>query len=220
MKIFKKHLLYQLIRDYLPDNPIIVEAGAFDGTDTQKTAAFWPAATIHAFEPVPEIFKLLQAHTAPLAHVHRHQVALSNTTGSATFHVSQKPSRAGKPFQAGSLHAPHERLAWTDTQYTHTISVPTITLDEWAHQNKIDHIDFIWLDAQGHELAILHGAPELLKTVKVIYTEVHFIQAYHGQPLADELIGWIEAQGFVQLAQDYTNQTDWFFGNVVFVRTS
>lgn len=220
MNIFKKHQLYTLISPYLPTHPVIIEAGAFDGSDTQKTAAFWPQATIHAFEPVPEIFELLTQSTASLENIHRYQIALSNTNGHATFHVSQKPSRPGKPFQAGSLHEPHERLAWSDAQYTHTITVPTIRLDDWAHEHAIDHIDFLWLDAQGHELAILRGAPEMLNTVKVIYVEVHFIQAYHGQPLAHELISWIEAQGFELIAQDYENETDWFFGNVIFVRNT
>ena len=32
----------RLCASLLPGNPVIVEAGAFDGTDTKKLAAFWP----------------------------------------------------------------------------------------------------------------------------------------------------------------------------------
>ena len=48
-----------------------------------------------------------------------------------------------------------------------------------------------WLDAQGHELAILQGATNILKTVTVLYTEVNFIHAYKDQPLYDEIKSWL-----------------------------
>src|ERR1700733_5696671 len=41
---------------YLPSNPIIVEAGAFDGKDTQLMAQFFPQGAIHTFEPDPDNF--------------------------------------------------------------------------------------------------------------------------------------------------------------------
>ncbi len=218
MKIIKKHELLPLIKEYLPDAPVIVEAGAFNGSDTKKLAAFWPQATIHTFEPVPEIFALLEENTAAIPTVRRYPVALSSTIGQQTFYVSQKPSRPERPFQAGSLHEPHERLHHSDAIYPTTITVQTTTLDSWAHEHKVNHIDFLWLDAQGHELAIVQGATELLRTVKVLYTEVHFIQAYKEQPLYEELKKWIESQGFVMIAKDFTDQPTWFFGNALFVR--
>lgn len=219
MIIIKKHELLPLIKSYLPEAPCIVEAGTFDGSDTKKLAALWPNATIHAFEPVPEIFHMLEQKTADIPQINRYWVALSNKTGTALFHVSQKPSRPDKPFQAGSLHEPHERLAHSDATYPTTITVNTVTLDEWAAMHNVPAIDFLWLDAQGHELAILQGARNVLKTVKAIYTEVHFINAYKEQPLYEELKTWIEEQGFTLIARDFTDQPQWFFGNALFVRS-
>lgn len=213
----KKQELLPFIARYVPERPVIVEAGAFDGKDTQRAAAFWPRSTIHAFEPVPEIYALLRSNTHELANVHTYNLALSSSQGMAEFHVSEKTSRPGKPFQAGSLHEPQERLQWSDARYTHTIQVPTITLEHWATQQHITQIDMLWLDAQGHELEILKGSGQLLKHISVIYTEVHFINAYQGQPLYEELKSWLEENGFTQVAQDFKDQTSWFFGNVVFV---
>ena len=48
------------IKQFLPKNPVIVEAGAHIGRDTLKMHAIWPQATIHAFEPVPPLFKQLK----------------------------------------------------------------------------------------------------------------------------------------------------------------
>lgn len=214
----QKHQLLPFIARYLCEDPVIVEAGAFDGKDTRANATFWNTSTIHAFEPVPDIYELLQYNTRELSNVHIHNLALSSTRGVATFHVSEKPSRPGKPFQAGSLHEPRERLQWSDARYTRTIEVQTTTLDQWADEQKIQKIDLLWLDAQGHELDILKGAHTILPQVSAIYTEVHFIHAYEGQPLYEELKAWLENHGFTQVAQDFQDQSRWFFGNVLFVR--
>lgn len=58
--------------EYLPSAPVIVEAGAHVGSDTQAMARRWRAATIHAFEPVPELFELLRTNVMELACVRCH----------------------------------------------------------------------------------------------------------------------------------------------------
>jgi len=55
MIICKPHQFVDIVAPYLPANPVIIEAGAFNGSDTIKLAKKWPQATIHAFEPVPAI---------------------------------------------------------------------------------------------------------------------------------------------------------------------
>lgn len=50
----------EYIAQFLPPNPIIIEAGAHIGRDTKKMARQWPNAHIHAFEPVPALFEILK----------------------------------------------------------------------------------------------------------------------------------------------------------------
>lgn len=212
------HSVLRFITPYLPDNPVIIEAGAFHGYGTVIMAQNWPQAVIHAFEPVPDIFAKLEAKTRTRAQVQCYQLALSDTMGSAVFHLAEKPEKPGIPTQAGSLLRPKERLSWSPMVYQQDIEVKTITLDEWANQHNKEHIDFLWLDLQGHELAALKGAIHLLQTVTVVYTEVHFIEAYDQQPLFEEVSEWLQNQGFSLVAQDFTDQISWFFGNAVFIR--
>lgn len=218
MLILKKNEILSLIKTYLPDNPTIVEAGAFDGRDTRLLSQTWPHGTIHAFEPVPDIFALLEKNTAQLPNVQRHNIALSGTTGTATFYVSQKPAKPEQPFQAGSLLKPKERLKISDVEYKKTLDVPTITLDAWAAKMGINHIDFLWLDMQGMELNVLKSAPHIVSRAHVIYTEVEFIEAYEGQYLYKDVNDWLTEHGFKEVARDFADQTSWFFGNALFVR--
>ncbi len=218
IKIIKSHLALEFIKPYLPENPIIVEAGAFKGHDTLKLANMWPRSIIHAFEPVPELFEELQNRTANIKNIHCYKLALSNHDGTATFHISEHPKRPGTPSQAGSLLKPKERLKHTLIYFTGTIEVPTITLDSWAEQNNINHVDFLWLDMQGHELAMPKASSHILKTVQVIHTEVEFIESYENNPQYEEVKNWLESNGFTLVAQTFDNQSAHFFGNVIFVK--
>ncbi len=210
--------IFPILKEYLPANSIIVEAGSFDGRDTKKLSALLPNATIHAFEPVPEIYEKLIAETASLSNVHCYHVALSNTTQTATFYVAENPRKPGKICQAGTLMPPKERLSKSPIIYPKTIQVSTLSLAEWAFQNNINKVDFMWLDLQGHELAVLKGSGTLLKATTLIFLEVNFIKAYEDQPSAQEVDEWLKNQGFEPVARDFEDQNQWFFGAILYKR--
>jgi FkbM family methyltransferase len=216
--IFKPHEAINHIKPYLSDTPIIIEAGAFNGGDTQKLAAAWPRGTIHAFEPVPEIFQKLQKNTAYLSNVHCYPLALGPTDGTATFYMAEKKEKPGIPTQAGSLLQPKERLAISPILFPHTIQVPTITLTTWAQTYGVTKIDFMWLDMQGCELDVLKASPSILEQTTALYMEVGFIEAYEGQKKYAEIVEWLAIYNFKEVGRDFENQTDWFFGNVLFVK--
>jgi len=73
----------------------------------------------------------------------------------------------------------------------------------------------MWLDMQGYELNALKACSAILKTVKVILTEVEFVEAYEGQYLFVEVKQWLEQQGFTMIAR--TAYPHWF-ADALFVR--
>lgn len=218
MIIFNHNQTITILKQFLPTNPIIVEAGAFNGGDTKKMSATWPDGTIHAFEPVPEIYELLLKNTHEYQNIHYYPYALSNKNGTELFYVSEHPENPGVASQAGSLHKPKDRLTVSPLIFPRTITVPTIALHSWAAQHNIAHIDLLWLDTQGHELAILQAAQPLLDSIHVVLAEVSFIESYYDQPTLHDLISWMEQQGFKHVGSDFDNTTKNFFGNVLFVR--
>jgi len=220
MIIFNSHKTIETLTQFLPKNPIIVEAGAFDGKDTQKMAHQWPHCTIHAFEPLPEIFTRLHANTQHLPNIHRHPYALSNKNGQELFYISEKPTKPGIASQANSLHAPKDRLKVSPLIFPRTTIVETITLTTWAQNHHITHIDLLWLDTQGHELSILQAAQDFLPSIDLILAEVSFIESYHNQPLYTDVVAWMEQHGFTHIGRDFTDQTTSFFGNALFRRSA
>jgi FkbM family methyltransferase len=203
-----------IVKKLLPENPIILEAGAYNGGDVIKSAQMWSKGTIYAFEPMPNLFEQLKAKTKNFHNVHCYQIALSDATGTAKFYVS-----SGSSDMSSSLLKPKDHLKYhPDVFFTKTIEVQAFNLDEWAHQNNVDHIDFMWLDMQGSEMAMLQAAPKILKTVQVIFTEVNKFEVYAGCPTYPVMKAWFESQGFVAVIEDLDTWVD--FGDVLFVRKS
>lgn len=187
----------ELISLFLPRHPVIVEAGAHIGGDTQEMVALWPDCTIHAFEPAPEIFKKLTYNTSHLPNVHRYPLALSDKKEKALFYLS-----SGTSDGSSSLLEPKEHLNIHQTVYFRDVAeVDTITLDEWAAINNVDHIDFMWLDMQGHEYTMLKASPKMLSTVQVLYLEISYEELYIGTALFPEVRVWLESQGFKYITE-------------------
>jgi len=211
----KKHLKGEIplefIGQFLPDNPIILEAGAHIGTDTLKMATYWPHSIIHAFEPVPAVLKELEGRIASFTNVYCYPLALSNTSGETTLFVSNGESNG-----SSSLLPPKEHLIiHPSVSFDEKILVKTITIDDWARISNIQKVDFLWLDLQGVELKVLKSGTELLKSVKVIYTEVSLVENYEGGELYSDLREWLEFKGF-RVVREELPWVD--MGNVLFVR--
>lgn len=200
----------EIIAHYLPPNPVIVEAGAHIGRDTKKMYTIWPKCTIHAFEPVPELFAELTKNVAKYSNVFCYPYALSSQIMTTTLYKS-----GGRSTATSSLYEPMGYLQEHPETFFTPITVQTITLDSWAKQNTIHTVDMLWLDMQGGELAALQGAQELLKRVSVIHTEVALNERYKNAPLYPEIKNWLEKHGF-SVAYEALGKSHW--GNVLFVR--
>lgn len=210
-RVSQPRVTMEMIASVLPASPVIVEAGAHNGSETVAMSAAMPGCTIHAFEPVPAVFAKLAERTKDLPNVRRHPLALSDRNVSSPMFVS-----SGETDAASSLLKPKEHLrAIPRVRFETTIEVRAVTLSDWARENNVGRVDFLWLDMQGHELAALRGAGDLLDTVTAIYTEVSLIELYEDAPLYHEVRTWLEHRGFRVHGVDFSYAEA---GDVLFVR--
>lgn len=204
-------VIKKVIKHLLPENPVIIDAGAHMGGDTCELATTWPKGTVYAFEPMPNLYAHLVKNTKSFSNIKTFPLALSDKSGRADFYVS-----SGSSDCSSSLLAPKDHLKYhPDVYFKSLIQVDVLNLDEWAGANGVSRIDFMWLDMQGSELAMLKAAPKILQTVSVIFMEVNFYEVYEGCPLYAEVKEWFENQGFRVIHEEFS----WVdFGNVLFVR--
>ena len=194
----------------LPDAPIIVEAGAQFGEDSQWMSQLWPQGTIYAFEPSPESFPALQKVAEQYHNVVAIHQALSNIKGEFPFYLSGGASSLLCPtnsFNADYFHA----------DVDHPIMVPVITLDEWALHNNVNNIDFLWLDMEGNELNALQGSIDVLRNVKLIYTEVNLQHFWNNCAMYDDVKSWMSDHGFIEI---WSYIVPHWHGNVLFLNTN
>lgn len=199
----------QYIAQFLPENPIIIEAGAHKGIDTLKMHALWPQATIHVFEPVPALYEQLKANTQHITTIHCYPYALSNKNSIQPLYISSGIDAVSSLLKPTDYFNSNPAITFT------THSVESITLNTWAQRYHITYIDFMWLDAQGHELEILKGAGDLLQTLTALLTEISVIERYHDNIPYHSLRLWLESYNF-SLQAEALGKKGW--GNALFIK--
>jgi FkbM family methyltransferase len=202
------------IKKYLSEDINILEAGAANGSDTIEMSQLFPKATIYAFEPIPFYFKQLQNTVINCKNVKVFQYAIGDKSGISKFNLSRIED--GSIVSSSSLLNPKKHVeAHPHILFNDSISVNTITIDDFCSQNRIERLDFLWLDLQGSEYQALISSPKILETVKVIHAEVSLIDTYEGVVLYPEFKKWLNSKGFIVVIEELPFKD---MGNVLFVR--
>lgn len=208
---------------YMPDDPVIIDAGAFDGVEGSILARTWPRGRVHSFEPIPEIFEKLVQTASKTPNMSIYNYALSTTDGKSVMFISEFATQPGIATHSASLRAPKEHIQYAPhVVFPRSITVDTFKIDTWAELNGIDHVDMMWLDMQGVELEVLKASPKILATTRVILLEVEFVEAYEGQYLYEDIKKWFEEKGFTLIwcnfDVNYPTQNGQWCGDALFVR--
>jgi len=200
---------------FLPYNPIIIEAGAFRGDETLRLAKQWPQGHIIALEPNPEAFEHLQKkmHHESITNVELHNLALNTYTGIAYLNVCHGMKGEDPAFGFASSLLP---LAQDMEVYCKgpQIVAPCATLDDFCKKIEIDHIDLLRLELEGVELHVLKSSPHILQNTKIIYVKTIMHPHRRGMTEYSELKEFLEKSDFVLLSHRYQPGT---IGHAVFL---
>lgn len=180
--------LYELFgrKDYGEDfsGQTVVDVGAYNG-DSAVYFALQGARRVIALEPYPPSFALAEENIQRMGLADRVTLvpaALGVESGEAKFQVAP-----AEP-DANSLKPPDTPLQKL-IAYSDTVSVPVLSLPELRRRFGLEEIDFLKLDCEGCEFALLEGLPEAeLRKVRVWHIE------YHARP--EPLLGRLVAAGF------------------------
>lgn len=147
---------YALLRRMAADwrSPTLIDAGAFLGAWTEVALEACPSAKIHVLEPNAASFRELNAKLGGRALLHN--VGISDEP--RTQELLAPPEMP----DMGSLHRRDlSRFDWV-SEPEPVGTVELTTLDRFCEENGISRVDFLKLDVEGHEVAALDGAGELL----------------------------------------------------------
>lgn len=172
-------------RNWGSGTPVVVDIGANVGYFSLFMLHINPQAELHAYEPIPTNFALLQSYqeeNKDLAFsIYNEAVAAEKGVLELTFDKADSFSTSASIFE--------------DKANQDAISVPAITLNEVFDRLSGSEIDFLKVDCEGSEYGILFNCPiEKLARIKHIALETHPGKAANEN--RDALAAYLQDNGF------------------------
>ena len=182
--------------------PVFIDVGASDGRVWLSWFKQSPDAHIYAFEPDPRNFEKMQERQAGKPNVRMYDTAVStvDSPSGIPFYISNdRNSSSVYPYDQNNIrkwkYPPGRRLFKTIEQ----ITVPAIRLDTLIKKERIRYVDFLKIDAQGHELEILKSLGKSITKVREIVVEASLtpFSIYDGQTnQKDEIMDFMTRNNF------------------------
>lgn len=134
---------------------VVLDVGANKGLWTEQLLQRAPNAVVHAFEPQPACHENLVRLYAGRPNVHMHRSAVSNTSGQSSLHFDEAGS--------GLASLSKRQLDHFGIDFSKSIEVETVVLDDFVEANGIGSIDIAKFDVEGHEFAAFQGFSRTLQ---------------------------------------------------------
>ncbi len=182
-------------RHYIPTLGTIIDAGANQGQFAIAANYFYPNAHIHSFEPLPDVFPVLQQNTRRLNAITTYNIALGNTNGKLEFY-SNAYSHASSALHVSEL----QKSMLPKTADSHSIEATVQRLDDLHQTIQLNSPVLLKMDVQGFEKEVLKGATNILTQIDYLLFESSFVQLYDGEPLFDEMHSFVKELGFELIA--------------------
>jgi FkbM family methyltransferase len=169
----------------------VLDAGANRGQFALFAAHRFPRAELLCFEPLDGPRDILRRAIGPTPRLTVFGVALGSRSESAEFNVSAADD------SSSLLPIGHRQSSvFPGTELLETITVRVCRLDELVRPEDLKHPVLLKIDVQGAELGVLEGSGAVLDAVDAVLVEASFVELYCGQPLVDEIWGFMRHNGF------------------------
>jgi FkbM family methyltransferase len=192
-----------------------IDVGAHRGQKSLPHAARNPDSIVYAFEPLIHFANQIASQRKNYIVL---PCAVTLTNGVVPFYVNA--------YEASSSVLPLSRRGvsqWIGGDKLHQVKrvlVPSIRLDTFMEQVRIEKVDYLKVDAQGLDLQVVQSAGRLIDRIQKATLEVTTVShcVYEGQPQASVVVAWMERHGFE--IESRRRQSHGQEENITFVRES
>ena len=170
----EENFIKKILPGYLKrSSPTFFDIGANVGHYSLTLRQFFPSATIYSLEPHPITFRTLS-----LLQERENILCFNKALGSS---IGKLPL-FDEATANGSQHATLNKDVIGEIHHQQSIvyDIEVDTLDNFASKHNIAYIDFMKIDTEGSELAVLRGGRELLaqKRIGIIQFEFNEMNIY------------------------------------------
>ena len=158
----ERYLIHRLLPRLLKEHrrPVLFDVGANEGNFSADLLAAFPDAFVYSFEPHGRTFERLSKRLGNRCRVFNS--GLGDTVG------SMKLYDVGD-HEEGTSHASLYSDVIIDLHHrpVEAVDVEIKILDDVVEELGVERIDFLKIDTEGHELAVLKGAARLFKENRI-----------------------------------------------------
>jgi FkbM family methyltransferase len=194
MRLLERDAFGMLTRVIDPAQPItVIDVGAHVGDTVARALGEFPNATIHALEPSPQVYPVLERRAAELGRVKPHRLAAGDRSGTAELRLT------GDPLFTSTLEPKPQTHDYLGGRVASAgrATVSLTTLDELAVFAGIDRAEIIKIDVQGVELGVLRGAAGLLRSGTLgVICEAQLVAEYEGASTFAQIDAFLSGVGF------------------------
>jgi FkbM family methyltransferase len=187
----ERALMEKLLKYYSVD--IVIDVGANVGQYSFELMAAGYTGVILSFEPIKEAFDQLKLKAMPFPQWQVYHFGVGSSIQELEMNISQN-------LVSSSILGITQTTVQAEplTRYIRKEKVSMITLDSFFEGKKLGSFraPLLKLDVQGFELEVLKGAISLLPKIKLIQSELSFLQLYEGGPLYDEVFSFMKKNNF------------------------
>jgi FkbM family methyltransferase len=149
------------------DNLILFDVGAnIGGYSILLNKIFGAKSKVYSFEPSLNTFLKLKENTKNIPEIKIHNIGLGNNITKSSLFTNLDESGLSSLYK--------RRLNHFNIELNKKEEVDIKTIDLFCEENKINHINFLKLDVEGHENHVLQGATRMLKSGKIDYIQFEF----------------------------------------------
>ena len=165
--IWEEEITLKIEKILLKNKPItIFDVGANFGWYGLVLSRFNTESDIHFFEANPNLIKNLE-NTMRLNNLARRSkinnlIISDNNNSYKELHVPNK-LQGSASIDINKLQSSLDYFYEDDKKNIESFSIETKTLDKYSSENKIEKVDFMKIDVEGHEENVLLGSKNIIK---------------------------------------------------------
>lgn len=156
----------------------LIDVGAHQGEYISSISKNFNIRSAYCFEPNPKVFKILETKFSDNRNIELINLGVSNITDKIMFNENIESSSSSiNDLNTNSKYFKRKFFLLNflkNNEVTKKIQIQVINLNDFFIKKKIEKIDLLKIDTEGHELQILLGLKDKINNVKMIHFEHHF----------------------------------------------